>query len=143
MKYIIKRFLLVTFAVIPLVLFLGFISFSIYFNNSHNVTRQYRDFINEMKATEHGHLILNVRMDLRGALSINILIESTEGEEMLALVNEIKPLIEERFPSSEIGLTIRFFSPDVAFSSDVAYRATGSRPWRGSPPQPSESFEWR
>ena len=137
MKDIIKRCLLVTIVVIPLVFILGVVSLSIYIDNFRNVTRQHRDSINQMRATEHGHLIQSVRMDLIGSLIIDIRVKSfAENEEVLMLTDEIKPIIEEIYPPSAIELRIR------CDNSNTIYGATWSRPWRGSPPQPSESFEW-
>jgi len=57
-------------------------------------------------------------------------------ERFIMLADEIKPIIEEIYPSLGIELMIR------CASSNTIYGATWSPPWRGSQPQPNESFEW-
>jgi len=131
MKDIIKRRLFVTFVVIiPLVLLLFFISLFIYLDNYRNVTRQHKDLISQMRATEQGHLIRRVRMDLIGTLIIDIRVRSSaKDDEVLALVNEIKPLIEETIPVGSVNITLRS-------NFETFYGFLGrSREW-------DDSFEW-
>jgi len=118
MNAIAKRRLLITIAVVlPLTLILWFLWPLLFWGGLRDITRENRVLINQMKASEHGHLIRRVRMSEIGTISIRIFIRSSaRNEEVLALANEIMPLIEETFSMGSVHMSFRFNDFDTLYS---------------------------
>jgi len=114
----IMGYLQVIAVVVTLALLLSLIAFIIHFNTFRDITREHRDLINQMRATEHGHLIRRARMDMIGGdIYINIYIRSSaQDKEVFALANEIKPLIDERFLTTvDLRLRVNAHNPLYRF----------------------------
>ena len=99
---LIKRLLLVTVLIIIVALSTAlYLIWPIIFGGGfHDITRQNGDLIRQMKSSGHGRLIRRVIVAQRLTIYIDIFVRrSASGEEILALVEEIKPLIDDTFPA--------------------------------------------
>jgi len=73
----------------------------------NDITRQNRGLIRQMKYSTHGRLIKKVIMTQYGSIDISVYVKSSaKDEEVLALAEDIKLLINDNHPNPHIDINL-------------------------------------
>ena len=114
--------IIVTMAAIITVSFIIWYIWPLLNGGTQNITRQNRDFIKQMRDVTYGNLIRKVNVNLIGELEITVYVRlSAKDEELLALAEVIKPLVDERFPNAAVFLSFIYDGNNILYS----YRRLG------------------
>jgi len=99
----------------------------------NDITRQNRGLIRQMKSSMHGRLIKKVLMTQYGTIGVSIYVKSSaKDEEVLALAEDIKLLINDNYPNPHLDIGLFFYYDEFTKLYDIFRR----------PLKDSDEIEW-